>query len=76
MRLAKVEDLFTDYPFMQIELVRDLFKKGYQASQATKDDTMLHQAKGIWIRHQLEKQAPIQLVDDMNTINYDLAKDP
>jgi len=55
LRLAQVEDLFEKYPMMMVDLVKELLKKGMAAN----DDFILTQAKGIWLRHKLDRTAPI-----------------
>jgi hypothetical protein len=59
--LSKIEDLFNNKPRMLIQLVEELYKKGNNH----------HEAKGVWLRHNLWEYAPHELRVKMDQIVYD-----
>lgn len=77
--MSKIEDLFSNNHRMLIDLVKELLKKGVQKQSSLnvndEENQFLHQAKGVWLRHSLEKFAPLQLIEEMNSIHYDINKD-
>ena len=60
MPAHKVEDLFTGDHIMLLELVNSLHRKGRH-----------HQAKGVYMRHNLHANAPSKMQDLMAEIKYD-----
>ena len=66
MSLHKVEDLFTDRHCFLTMLVEALVKK-----------ERLHEAFGVWMRHNLEKTNYVSemLKEKMKSLEYDVTKD-